>query len=305
MCATCPCLAPRASALPVDATSHFTASLKSLDQRLRALEALPRESDRKAAVDAVRAVLLLHGEVLEHLLELVAGVTQGREPLESIADDPRVRGLLLLHGIHPKPLGERVEEALEAVRPYLDSHGGSIQLLGVVDGVARLRLEGSCRTCPSSAATLKYAVEDALQAYAPDLVDTELESPAAPGDAFIPLTTVHASGTGANGSDWQAAARLHELTESVPTVVRVGELAVLLVRFRGGCWAYEAECAACAANLDSAVLEGPRLTCGNCASSWALDRGGRPEGAGGPALRPFPLRLSGGTVQVARRALVA
>ena len=37
-----------------------------------------------------------------------------------------------------------MREALDSVRPYMESHGGDVELLGIEDGVARLRLEGSC-----------------------------------------------------------------------------------------------------------------------------------------------------------------
>ncbi len=57
-------------------------------------------------------------------------------------------------------LEERVCQALERVRPYLHSHGGNVERLGInKEGLVRLRLEGSYFSCPSSRVTLKYAVE--------------------------------------------------------------------------------------------------------------------------------------------------
>ena len=55
---------------------------------------------------------------------------------------------MLIHGLYPVPLEERVREALEHVRPYMESHGGNVELLEVEDGVARIRLEGSCPAAP-------------------------------------------------------------------------------------------------------------------------------------------------------------
>jgi Fe-S cluster biogenesis protein NfuA len=57
------------------------------------------------------------------------------------------------------------------MRPYLDSHGGDVRLLGVEDGVVRLELQGSCSGCPSSAVTLKLAVEEAIHKAAPDVAE--------------------------------------------------------------------------------------------------------------------------------------
>ena len=44
-----------------------------------------------------------------------------------------------------------MREALDSVRPYMESHGGDVELLGLEDGVARLRLKGSCNGCAASA----------------------------------------------------------------------------------------------------------------------------------------------------------
>ena len=65
--------------------------------------------------------------------------------------------------------------ALDEVRPYLVAHGGGVELLGVDDGVVHLRLEGACNGCPSSALTLKSAVEEAIMRAAPDVERIEAE----------------------------------------------------------------------------------------------------------------------------------
>ena len=63
------------------------------------------------------------------------------------------------------------------MRPYLGSHGGDVELLEVTDdGVVRLRLLGSCDGCPSSSVTLKLAVEDAIEAAAPEVTGIEVET---------------------------------------------------------------------------------------------------------------------------------
>ena len=61
------------------------------------------------------------------------------------------------------------------MRPYLESHGGNVELLGVEGTVVRLRLQGSCSGCPSSAMTLKLAIEDAIHKAAPEVATVEAE----------------------------------------------------------------------------------------------------------------------------------
>ena len=85
-------------------------------------------------------------------------------------------------------------EALDSVRPYMESHGGNVDLLGIEDGVARIRLEGSCEGCPASASTLELAIKQALDEAAPDLegllVEGALESGSPIGDGAMELPMV-------------------------------------------------------------------------------------------------------------------
>jgi Fe-S cluster biogenesis protein NfuA len=127
-------------------------------------------------VELVQAIVDLYGEGLARIVAHDPACVAG------VADDELVSHLLLLHGLHPVPLEERVRGALEGVRPYLEQHGGDVELLSVEGGVARLRLEGSCKGCPSSTATLKHAIEDAIQRVAPDIEEIDAEGAVAPSD---------------------------------------------------------------------------------------------------------------------------
>ena len=91
----------------------------------------------------------------------------GYSIFDKFGGDELVSNLLLLYGLHPLPLETRVFQALEKVKPQLASHGGDVELLEISEGVVRLRLHGSCNGCPSSAETLKLAIEAAIYAAAP------------------------------------------------------------------------------------------------------------------------------------------
>jgi len=132
-------------------------------ERVARIEAMLEDAD-DAATELVAALLELYGEGLERMLACA-----GDE--DAMARDELVSHLLLLHGLHPVPLEQRVRGALDEVRPYLDAHGGDVELLAVEEGVVRLRLEGSCKGCPSSAVTLKTAIEEAVHKAAPDVED--------------------------------------------------------------------------------------------------------------------------------------
>ncbi len=94
----------------------------------------------------------------------------GRDQLaEQLGEDPVVSTLLLIHDLHPVALEDRVQSALDSVRPYMESHGGNVELLSVRDGVARIHLRGSCSDCSASSVTLELADQKALEEAAPDL----------------------------------------------------------------------------------------------------------------------------------------
>jgi len=64
----------------------------------------------------------------------------------------------------------RIEAALDQARPYLGSHAGGVEYLGVDDdGVAHLKLEGSCHGCPSSTVTVKLTLEQAIIDHSPGI----------------------------------------------------------------------------------------------------------------------------------------
>ena len=94
----------------------------------------------------------------------------GATIVDQLTRDELVASVLLLYDLHPVDLETRVRGALEKTRPYLKSHGGNVELVGIDEtGVVRLRMQGSCHGCPSSAVTLKLAIEQAIHEAAPDV----------------------------------------------------------------------------------------------------------------------------------------
>lgn len=143
---------------------------------------------RAEVFELVQGLMELHGAGLEQLMELVA--QSGASLTDQIARAPMVASLLLLHGLHPLDLETRVRRALDQVQPYLQSHGGSVELLNASDGTVTLRLAGSCRSCPSSTATLKQTIEQAIYDAAPDVTEILSESmvESVPANSLVQLT---------------------------------------------------------------------------------------------------------------------
>jgi Fe-S cluster biogenesis protein NfuA len=148
---------------------------------------------RATTEELVRALLDMYGEGLASILELtVQNAASGHALIETFANDDLVGSLLLLHGLHPLDIETRITRALVEARPYLKSHGGNVELVKVEEGIAYLRLEGSCHSCPSSTITLKLAIEEAIYQAAPDLDGLKVEGVTEPPPRLvgIPITFV-------------------------------------------------------------------------------------------------------------------
>lgn len=74
-------------------------------------------------------------------------------------------------------LFQRVDQALDGIRPYLQADGGNVQLLEVTaDMVVRLKLLGSCENCSMSLMTMKAGIEKTIQKAIPEIVRVEAVS---------------------------------------------------------------------------------------------------------------------------------
>jgi Fe-S cluster biogenesis protein NfuA len=131
---------------------------------------------RELAEELVSAVIAMYGDGLERIMAVIGDSREaGATILDELSQDGAVASLLLIHDLYPVPLRERVLEALETVRPYMESHGGDVELVELTDeGVATLALRGSCHGCSASRATLESAITQALEEHCPDLAGIEV-----------------------------------------------------------------------------------------------------------------------------------
>ncbi|NLY74604.1 MAG: NifU family protein [Firmicutes bacterium] len=68
---------------------------------------------------------------------------------------------------------EKVTEALDKIRPSLQADGGDVELVDVVNGVVKVRLQGACAGCPMSQMTLKNGIERYLKQEIPEVKSVE------------------------------------------------------------------------------------------------------------------------------------
>ncbi len=293
----------------------------------------PRVTER--AEEVVRLLMELYGAALERVVTLAASEPQVADRL---ADDELIASLLILHGLHPLSTDQRVRRALDTVRPYLGSHAGGVQLLGVEDDVVRLRLEGSCDGCPSSTVTIKNAIERAIGEAAPEITAVEVEGAAEPRQAasgVIPVESLYvgrpgpgpnATGAGApagagcdatdsagqkaangSGTAGQAAtgdgtwAPLPDITDLGQGELRsfeIGGSQVLLCRSSGNLYAYRDYCPACGSPMAGAELVGELAGCPSCRRGYNVRLAGRSAEDREVHLDPLPLITRDGETRV-------
>jgi Fe-S cluster biogenesis protein NfuA len=269
----------------IDSAQH----LARVQELTDALEALPDGREKELAEDLIGAIVELYGDGLRRVVEALheAGAP-GQEIHEALVDDGVVASLLLIHDLYPIDLETRVREALDSVRPYMESHGGDVELLGLQDGVARLKLVGSCKGCPASAATLELAIKEAIDAAAPDLAGLEVEGVVGTSNGSAPTPT------------WMALDEAGDVAPGELRTVTLHGAELVVANVDGTLLAYRSACAGCEASLGDAALDGEILTCARCGRAYDLPRAGRALGAEEGQLEPVPLlRRAGAKVEVA------
>ncbi|BCB77734.1 hypothetical protein GCM10022251_81860 [Phytohabitans flavus] len=164
----------------------------ALEQRLHRLEELLGQLEQvpgrtaDVAREAVETLTEVYGEALGRAVD---AATSGADVREVLTGDELLRHLLLLHGLHPDPIGMRLERAIADARAQLGASGDGVMLVGVNGGVAEVRLSaGGCGSCGTDTA-VEDVVRDELLAAAPELagvafVAAEKQAP------LIPLSTV-------------------------------------------------------------------------------------------------------------------
>jgi Fe-S cluster biogenesis protein NfuA len=255
-----------------------------------------------AAEELVGLLVGLYGGGLAAIVELLGEQGEaGAAMLAALADDPRVEGLLLLHDLHPLDVDARIQRALDRVRPYLGSHAGGVQYLGVTDGVARLRLEGSCDGCPSSTVTVELAIRGAVEDAAPEVTAVVVEGVApAPEPGLLQIGRRPADGppAGDAGGGWILLPDLGP-PSSRPVSAAAGGTAVLVCSVRGTLYAYLDACASCGSSMARGQLAREELTCPACGAVYNVRMAG--QGVLDPALHldPLPLLADSRGVRVA------
>jgi Fe-S cluster biogenesis protein NfuA len=140
------------------------------------IEAIADPALRANTKELVQSLMDLHGAAIERAMEILADAGEpGMNLIDKLGRDPLVSSLLVLYGLHPEELETRVLEAVDRVKPSLRKQGCEVEVLGLSEGVLRLRVQTGEHTCGSTARTVQSTLEGAIYDAAPDIVSLTIE----------------------------------------------------------------------------------------------------------------------------------
>jgi nitrite reductase/ring-hydroxylating ferredoxin subunit len=173
-------------------------------------------------------------------------------------------------------------------------------------GTVTLRLEGNCHGCPSSSATLKLAVEEAIYDAAPDvtaiLVQGQVQEKA-PAVGFVPISNLSGNGhetkVQRDQVGWEDVFGLDAIPSGTLRAEDVGGRDILFCRLEETLYAYNNLCPGCGQPLGAASMEGSVLACPICSQHYDVVRAGRSMDLDTLHLEPIPLLRENGRARVA------
>ena len=283
-----------------------------IDGLIQGFAAHPDDDVRERVFALLDGVDALHRAALGRLVTILQA--PGAEGAWAGAQaDPVIRTVLLLYDLLPQSERARAEEALAAVIPYIESHGGTLDLLDVAEGVVTVRLGGSCRGCAGSTVTLKRVVEGALREGFPGFRELRVEEPPAirppipapaasdgghpRGKRALPVV-INAAPTASTAPRWHEVGTVGDLPPGTLRGVRVDGAAVLLCNVRGELYAYRDACPDTPLVLSTGRLDGGEIVCPWHGCRFDARTGQRLVHLG-TALTPFPVAITDDTVRVA------
>jgi Fe-S cluster biogenesis protein NfuA len=274
-----------------------------IEELLDGFRAAAQPGVGERAEELVALLVELYGAGLERVVALLGDEPGGEALLRRLASDDLVASLLVLHDLHPDDTETRVRAALDEVRPYLGSHAGGVELLGVdADGVVRLRLQGSCDGCPSSLVTVRTAIERAVEEAAPEVVRVDVEGVTAEqrgggGTRLLQLAPPPPRPDAASAG-WSRPEQPVVLADGGSTSIELDGVPVVVCRVAGTLYAYLDRCPRCASALGGTDVPDGLLGCPGCGERFDVRLAGR-GGEDGLHLDPLPLLGDGESVRIA------
>ncbi|MEP6912037.1 MAG: Rieske 2Fe-2S domain-containing protein [bacterium] len=256
------------------------------------LEHYPDPEVRDKALDLVQIILRLYGESLRRMIATLESEPNRDQILARMANDEVIRSILLIHGLMPVNLYDRVAAKVSDLRPYLVSQGCDVELLGIDEARARMRLIRSGKGAPPLA-VLKAEIEKALMEAAPDLAGVEveglsekieatakvaatlgrmIEKPQNSKPALVQIKRQHKEASRLENT-WVPVIRSQSIEDGQFKIVHFEDINVLILNLDGEFYAYRNACAEGGRPLDDSLFQSPMLNCSCHGYGYDLRRG--------------------------------
>ena len=152
-------------------TPEFQQRLESIEHLIRQIEAAGDPNMRTAARELVQLVMELHGAGLERTIEILRSSGEaGQSILDRLGREDMVSSVLVLYGLHPVGIEERINQAIEKANRQMRSRGATVELIGMEYGAVHLNLKAN-----GHGPALKEVVEAAIYQEAPDIVSLVID----------------------------------------------------------------------------------------------------------------------------------
>lgn len=262
-----------------DGIDNVDPSLEDLLKDISSLETIVDTWDEQIqnTVNALkRGIDDLHKEAFARIIRRLRGEPGTAKILKEIASDEVVYAVLRHLKILQPSLNERLEEALDSVRPYLESHGGGVELVEINSATAvTVRLLGACDGCPASGLTLQEGVEKAIKEYCPEIQTIEKAkgfSKSKKDSDAVPLNFVSPFANAAD-SGWVSAVELDEIPENDIKIIDLNDHSLILSRNGQAVSCFENSCAHLGMPMDMGTVENGKLSCPHHAFEYLLTTG--------------------------------
>lgn len=257
---------------PVSTERNGLAGLVGDIERLELIFETWDETPRGAVEAYRRAIETLHGEAFRRLIRSLKADQAAVSAMKGAVTDEVVYAVLRKHGIVKPSLTERVEAALDGVRPMLASHGGDVDLVRIEPPVVEVRFTGSCDGCPASQLTFHAGVKKAVEDACPEITEILQVKGLASGGGDSAVRFVSPFALGAAGN-WVRVCQLTEIPEGGVLAKKIEDEKVLLSRRGAIVTCFQNACAHLGLTIDEGEVEGGIITCPHHGFEYDLSSG--------------------------------
>lgn len=280
----------------IEEQDTFETLAERVDAAVNEVRKLDDEGEKKGMA-LKQAIEDFHKHAITKIVQHLKADPRGKELLFELVDEPSVYALFAMHGIVRADVNTRVSRTLDMVRPYMQSHGGDVELVEVQGDTVYVKLHGACNGCSMSAVTLREGVEEALVNNIPEINKVEVV-PSDPGPGLITIDSL----TATLDSKWVEGPHIDDVKAGKPYRLEKEEHNIVLLKVENKFYAYQNACAHMGMPIDGGMidLEAGTITCpwhGFCFEAETGECLTAPQAQ----LEAFPLRVEEGRIWVLPR----